>query len=54
MTTQTKPKCKLTGTDGNIFALVGKASRTLKNVGQREKATDQGLTTKLSQSLGNM
>ncbi len=34
-----KPECKLTGTDGNIFALMGKASRTLKEAGQREKAT---------------
>ena len=40
MATQTRPKCKLVGTDGNIFALTGKASRTLKDVGQRKKATE--------------
>ena len=36
----TKPKCKLTSTDGNIFALVGQASKTLKRVGLRDKATE--------------
>jgi len=28
-----KPKCKLTGENGNIFNLIGKASRTLKRAG---------------------
>jgi len=36
----TKPKCNLTGTDGNIFALMGKASRCLKKAGYPEKATE--------------
>ena len=40
MTTQAKPKCKLTGTDGNIFALAGKASKALKDVGQRGNAKE--------------
>jgi len=35
-----KPKCKLTGTNGNIFALLGKASRALKDAGQRDKALE--------------
>jgi len=35
-----KPKCKLIGTDGNVFALVGKASRALKNAGLKEKAQE--------------
>lgn len=35
-----KPKCKLMGTDGNIFTLIRKASRTLQAVGQRDKATE--------------
>ena len=35
-----KPKCKLVGTDGNIFALVGKASKTLKGAGLFEKAKE--------------
>ena len=33
-----KPRCKLVGSDGNIYALLGVASRALKNNGQREDA----------------
>lgn len=29
----TKPICKLTETDGNVFALIGAVSRTLKKAG---------------------
>lgn len=35
-----KPKCKLVGENGNIFNLMGIASRTLKNAGQPEKAKE--------------
>lgn len=35
-----KPKCQLTGTDGNIFALVGRASKTLKKAGLPDKAKE--------------
>ena len=35
-----KPKCTLVGENGNIFNLMGIASRTLKNAGQQEKAQD--------------
>ena len=35
-----KPKCKLVGENGNIFNLMGIATRTLKNAGQQEKAID--------------
>lgn len=35
-----KPKCKLVGKDGNIFNLMGIASRTLKEAGLKEK-TDE-------------
>lgn len=44
---QNKPKCKLVGTDGNVFALAGRVSRVLKQSGQPEKARE--FTTKLSQ-----
>jgi hypothetical protein len=30
----TKPNCKLVGTDGNVFAIIGTVSRTLKRAGQ--------------------
>lgn len=35
-----KPKCPLIGEDGNIFHLMGIASRTLKRNGMKEKATE--------------
>ena len=35
-----KPKCALIGEDGNIFNLMGIASRTLKNNGQRAEAKE--------------
>jgi hypothetical protein len=38
--TMSKPKCALIGEDGNIFNLMGIASRTLKNNGMREEATE--------------
>lgn len=33
-----KPKCKLVGTDGNIFALIVKASGALKKNGMKDEA----------------
>lgn len=38
----TKPKCKLIGEDGNIFNLIGIASRTLRYAGLEEKAKEMG------------
>ena len=35
-----KPRIKLTGIDGNIFALTGIASRALKKVGLAEEAKE--------------
>ena len=35
-----KPDCKLIGEDGNIFNLMGIASRTLKEYGMNEKASE--------------
>lgn len=35
-----KPKCALIGEDGNIFNLMGIASRTLKRNGMREESTE--------------
>ncbi|HZK10462.1 MAG TPA: hypothetical protein VFD08_05265 [Clostridia bacterium] len=36
----TKQKCKLIGEDGNIFNLMGIASRTLKRAGLEEEAKE--------------
>ena len=35
-----KPKCRLVGTDGNAFAVIGNVSRSLKAAGQSEKARE--------------
>lgn len=32
-----KPPCKLLGEDGNVFAIIGKVSKTLKRAGQDDK-----------------
>lgn len=37
---QNKPKCALIGQDGNIFNLMGIASRTLKHNGMREESEE--------------
>jgi AmiR/NasT family two-component response regulator len=36
----TKPKCKLIGEDGNIFNLMGVASRILKRAGLKKQAEE--------------
>lgn len=35
-----KPKCRLTGENGNIFNIMGKVVRTLKRTGHRDKAEE--------------
>ncbi len=35
-----KPKCKLVGENGNIFNLIGIASRTFKDAGLEEQAAE--------------
>lgn len=34
------PKVKLTGTDGNAFAIIGKVSKALKKAGLKDKADE--------------
>lgn len=36
----TLPECQLTGTDGNVFSIIGTVSRTLKRAGLPEKAKE--------------
>ena len=40
MTVQHKPRCKLAGTDGNVFALAGQVKKTLVRAGQHNKAKE--------------
>ncbi len=35
-----KPKCKLTSTDGNVFALAGKVNAALRKAGQSDKCAE--------------
>ena len=35
-----KPKCELIGTDGNVFALRGRAEKALIDVGRRDKVDE--------------
>lgn len=42
MSDKVKPNCKLIGEDGNIFNLMGKASRALKYNGQFTEAKELG------------
>ena len=45
-----KPKMQLMGQDGNIFAIMGRASRLLKNAGQSDKAKEMCNRAMASQS----
>ena len=35
-----KPICKVIGTDGNVFALIAKVSRSLREAGLREESNE--------------
>ena len=35
-----KPACKLVGTDGNVFAIIGRVRQALDGAGQRERASE--------------
>ena len=45
-----RPKMQLIGQDGNIFAIMGRASRLLKNAGQSDKAKEMCDRVTASQS----
>jgi len=35
-----KPVCRLVGTDGNVFAIIGRVQRALRAAGQPERANE--------------
>jgi hypothetical protein len=39
MDTKQKPTVQLTGTDGNVFALLGRCTQALKRAGMHDEAT---------------
>ena len=45
-----KPKVKLVGTDGNVFALLGECCTALKRAHQEDKATELRRKVFLAQS----
>ncbi|MEK6878975.1 MAG: hypothetical protein AABY22_05175 [Nanoarchaeota archaeon] len=40
MDTQVKPRCRLVGTDGNVFCLAGRVGAALRKAGQPERARE--------------
>jgi hypothetical protein len=44
-----KPRCRLSGTDGNVFAIIGQVTRTLKAVDLQEQS-DEFVTRALQQN----
>jgi len=53
-----KPKCKLSGTDGNVFALLGNCNQALRKAGQGDKCRELNKkvfgSTSYDQALGIM
>jgi len=35
-----KPACKLVGTDGNVFSIIGRVKQALKKAGQDDRASE--------------
>lgn len=35
-----KPACKLAGTDGNVFSVIGRVQKALKKAGQNDRASE--------------
>lgn len=35
-----KPECKLIGTDGNVFSIIGKVKSALRSAGLKDQAED--------------
>lgn len=35
-----KPVCKLTNTDGNVFSIIGNVSRALEKAGKKQEASE--------------
>ena len=48
-----KPDCELIGQDGNIFNLMGIASRTLRNNGMAEQASEMCTRIRASESYNS-
>ena len=45
-----KPDCKLIGTDGNVFAIIGAVKKALRKAGQADKAEEFGKRAMASDS----
>ncbi len=40
MTQTTLPKCNLTSTDGNVFAIIAKVTKSLRDAGLKDKSAE--------------
>lgn len=49
-----KPRCELIGGDGNVFAIIGKVSQTLKKAGMVDKAKEFQQKAFSSKSYGEV
>lgn len=49
-----KPKVKLSGSDGNAFAVMGKVSQTMKNSGYSKEDIDQYKKEAMSGDYDNL
>jgi hypothetical protein len=48
------PKCKLVGTDGNVFAIIGAVSKALRRAGRADKASEFQRKAMSSSSYGDV
>lgn len=46
------PKCKLVGTDGNVFSIIGRVSAALREAGLPDKATEFRVKAMQQKSYG--
>ena len=52
MAERNRPKCPIIGADGNIFNILGMASRTLKRNGMADEA--QEMYSRVTSSIGQL
>ncbi len=49
-----KPSCQLSGTDGNVYAIIGAVTRSLKESGQHDKAAEWKQEALNAESYGHV
>ncbi|OHD20796.1 MAG: hypothetical protein A2Y34_07130 [Spirochaetes bacterium GWC1_27_15] len=54
MSNNQKPKCQLTGVDGNVFVIIGTVSRALKRAGLIDQAKEFSSKAMQQESYDNV